>query len=254
MKKLLLLATVAAGIAGVSSVGQAADLPVKAPMLPPPPPPFSWTGFYLGGNLGATWAERGVRDAFGLDFSRSTDAVFMGGGQVGFNYQFNAFVLGIEWDIDALAGNDTNRVGNGILIGGAPIAVSRAGDRWLSTLAARLGWANDHWLFYAKLGAGEVGVRDITVTNLNTGVSITGGGSRARSGGMIGFGLEYAFTNNWTVKAEYDYIAIKNRSFIIPPGGPILIGGDVFTTNGNNVQAFKVGFNYLFGRFGGSGY
>ena len=245
IKRILLTAAATIATWGAAS---AADLPVKAPMLPPPPPPFSWTGFYLGGNLGATWAERGVRDAFGLTFGGSSDAVFMGGGQVGFNYQFTSFVLGIEWDFDALASSNDTRVGNGVLIGGVPFAASRAGDRWLSTLAARLGWANDHWLFYAKLGAGEVGVRDITVTNLNTGVSITGGGSRTRSGGMIGFGLEYAFTNNWTVKAEYDYIAIKNRSFIIPPGGPILIGGDVFTTNGNNVQAFKVGFNYLFGR------
>jgi outer membrane immunogenic protein len=247
MKKLLLLATVAAGIAGMSSTGQAADLPVKA-MPPPPPPPFNWTGFYVGGNFGAAWGERTVRDNF-FEFSRSTDAVFMGGGQIGFNYQINAFVLGVEWDFDAVAHNNNNRVGNGILINGlGPFAATNSSDRWISTLAARLGVANDHWLAYLKLGVGEVGVSNFTITNVTTGGFLGSGTSRTRTGGMIGFGAEYAFTNNWTMKAEYDLIQLSDRSFTVPAGAPFLVG-DVFR-NHNNVQTFKVGFNYLFGRSG----
>jgi len=256
MRKLFLLAAAAVAVLGTSNAGQAADMPVKA-LPPPPPPPFSWTGLYLGGNIGAAWAERGVTDSLtGLDFSRSSRAVFMGGGQLGFNYQINALVLGVEWDFDVLGNNNENRVGSGILIGGVPFAASRAGDRWLSTLAARLGVANDHWLVYFKGGVGEVGVRDFTVTNLNTGVSLTGGG-RSRAGGMFGFGLEYAFTNNWTVKAEYEVIEVSRRNFVIPVGvaGFGVLAGDVFTTTNTNVQTFKVGFNYLFGRlFGGAAY
>jgi len=249
MRKLFLLAAAAVAVLGTSNAGQAADMPVKA-LPPPPPPPFSWTGLYLGGNIGAAWAERGVTDSLtGLDFSRSSRAVFMGGGQLGFNYQINALVLGVEWDFDVLGNNNENRVGSGILIGGVPFAASRAGDRWLSTLAARLGVANDHWLVYFKGGVGEVGVRDFTVTNLNTGVSISGGNLHSRTGAMLGFGLEYAFTNNWTVKAEYDFIDLSSRSFVVPLGAPFLVG-DVFTSHSNDVQTFKVGFNYLFGRAG----
>jgi outer membrane immunogenic protein len=79
-------------------------MPLKAPPPPPPPPPFSWTGFYIGGNLGAAWGERHVTDLRPngnvFDFSRSSDAVFIGGGQLGYNWQMNNFVLGIEWDFD----------------------------------------------------------------------------------------------------------------------------------------------------------
>jgi outer membrane immunogenic protein len=251
MKKLILLATSAVAFMGVSSSGQAADLPVKA-MPPPLPPPFSWTGFYIGGNVGAAWAERRVTDAFtGLDFSRSSNARFMGGGQIGFNYQINNFVLGIEGDVDAVASNNNNRAGNGILIGGllGPFAVSGSRDRWISTFAARLGVANDRSLAYIKLGGGEVGVSNFTITNLTTGVSLASNISRTRTGPMIGFGFEYAFINNFTVKAEYDVIGLSDRSFTVPAGAPFLVG-DVFTSRTSNVQMFKVGFNYLFGRGG----
>ena len=64
---------------------------------------------------------------------------------------------------------------------------------------------------------------------------------------MFGLGFEYAFTNNWTVKAEYDYISLSSRSFVVPVGAPFLVG-DVFSNHSSNVQTFKVGFNYLFGR------
>jgi outer membrane immunogenic protein len=250
MKKHVLLSTVAIAMLVLGHSGQAADMPVKAM---PPPPPFSWTGFYLGGNLGAAWAHTRVNDTFtGLDFSRSSDAVFIGGGQIGYNWQINNFVLGIEWDADAVGSNDNNRVGNGILINGlGPFAVRGSGDRWMSTLAARIGFANDHWLFYAKLGGGEVGVSNFTILNTATGVSVGGNTSRTRTGGMFGLGTEYAFTNNWTAKLEWDYIAINGRSFVVPVGAPFLVG-DVFSTRSNSVQAFKVGFNYLFNR--GVGY
>jgi outer membrane immunogenic protein len=255
MKGLRLLATGAVAMLGMLGSAQAADMPVKA-MPPPPPPPFSWTGFYLGGNLGAGWARQRVNDTLiGQEFSRSSDAVFIGGGQIGYNWQINQnFVLGIEWDFDAAGSNDNNRVGNGIAIPpfvGTFAVRGGGGDRWMSTIAARLGFANDHWLFYAKLGGGEVGVSNFFITNTATGVSVGSNTSRTRTGGMFGLGIEYAFTNNWTAKLEYDWISVKSRSFVVPVGAPFLVG-DVFSTRSNSVQAFKVGFNYLFNR--GIGY
>ena len=66
----------------------------------PPPPVFSWTGFYIGGNLGGAWARGSVNDSlFGLSAS-SDRSGFIGGGQVGVNYQFSNIVLGAEWDFD----------------------------------------------------------------------------------------------------------------------------------------------------------
>jgi len=239
----------------MSTGGQAADMPLKAPVMPAPPP-FSWTGFYLGGNIGAAWANASVTDNIsGQTFSRSSDAVFIGGGQLGVNYQFNTFVIGAEWDFDGTV-NNNNRAGGGLLINGAgPFAVTNPGERWLTTVAARLGFAIDHWLLYSKVGWGSVGVRDITVTNLANGAFVNGGG-RSSSGFMFGFGFEYAFLNNFTMKAEYNFIDVPGRSFTVPaaanlPAGfPVGIAGDVFSTRNSNVQAFKVGFNYLFGRGG----
>src|SRR5262245_51541704 len=66
----------------------AADLPMPAPpprapaAFIPPPPPFSWTGIYIGGNVGAAWNRGTVSDAFGNSFTLpSNNAVFTGGGQ-----------------------------------------------------------------------------------------------------------------------------------------------------------------------------
>jgi outer membrane immunogenic protein len=257
MKGLRLLATSAVAMLGILESALAADMPVKA-LPPPPPPPFSWIGFYLGGNFGAGWARQRVNDTLiGQEFSRSSDAVFIGGGQIGYNWQINQnFVLGIEWDFDAAGNDDNNRVGNGTFLDRdgvlrGPFAVRSSGDRWVSTLAARLGYANDHWLFYAKLGGGEVGVNRFTIVDTITGESVGSNTSRTRTGGMVGGGIEYAFTNNWTAKLEYDWISVKSRSFVVPVGAPFL-EGDVFSTRSNSVQAFKVGFNYLFNR--GVGY
>ena len=103
----------------------------------------------------------------------------------------------------------------------------------------------------AKVGGGWVGNNNFTVTNLTTGASFTCGTFNLTNcgnntgGWLLGAGFEYAFTNNWTVKLEYDYLGLGNRTFFIPATAPFL-AGDTFTSNNRNVQMVKVGFNYLF--------
>src|SRR5262245_34756038 len=99
MKKYLLTVLAAAGL--LSGPAVAADLPMRAAApVPYVAPVFTWTGFYIGGNVGAAWFERRWNDAaFGLEWSRSSDAKFIGGGQIGYNWQFNNFVIGVEADI-----------------------------------------------------------------------------------------------------------------------------------------------------------
>ena len=250
MRKLLLQGTaIVSAIFAMSAGANAADMAVKAPPPAPLPVLFSWTGFYLGGNLGGAWAERHVNDAvFGIDIGRSSDAVFIGGGQLGYNWQFNNFVLGIEGDIDGIANNGNGRSVTATVPGVGPVTVTGGRDaRWVSTLAARFGFANDHWLFYGKAGGGWVSIdRGIAITNVNTGNSIFFGDNNIRSGFLVGAGIEYAFTNNWTVKGEYDYLGLgSGRSFVVPVGSPFL-AGDTFAVNNRSVQMFKIGFNYLF--------
>ena len=73
---------------------RAADLAVKAPP-PPPPPIFSWTGFYVGGNIGGAWSNNRWTDTvFLTNFNNGNNGVFIGGGQIGGNYQIGQFVIG----------------------------------------------------------------------------------------------------------------------------------------------------------------
>ena len=246
-----------------TAVAGAADLPskpyTKAPP-PPAPPPFSWTGFYVGANIGGAWARNGWRDPPFLTNFYNTSGVFIGGGQMGGNYQIGNFVIGGEWDFDWGGNNSTGIPGPPVAgipfaPGGFPlppvgvIAVT-GNNHWVTTVAARFGYAVDNWLVYAKAGGGRVGNANPTVTDITTGVTLTCGnltincGSN-NAGWLVGAGLEYAFTNNWTVKLEYDYLGLGNLTAVIPATAPLL-GGATFVSNNRNVQMVKVGVNYLF--------
>ena len=228
-----------------SVAANAADLRRVPPAPPAPlPPPFTWNGFYIGGNLGGAWGHHDWNDSlFGLNFGDgNNNGVFVGGAQVGFNYQFNNFVIGAEGTFD-WAGTNNNAT-TGIVVNGDLIRVT-SNDTWISTLAARFGWAIDRLLIYGKAGGGWVGNNGFTVTNLNTGASITGSNSDTASGWLLGAGLEWAFAENWSAKAEFDYLGLSSRTFTVPLVSPFL-RGDTFTTSNNNVQMFTVGLNYRF--------
>src|SRR6516165_8557878 len=134
----------------------AADMAVKAPP-PPPVPMFSWTGFYIGGNIGGAWSNNRwnvVDPLFVTGLGNNNNGVFIGGGQIGGNYQIGQFVIGGEWDFDWAANNNNN---TGVFIPGVGNIVVNNNDRWITTVAARFGWAIDHWLIYGKAGGGWVG-------------------------------------------------------------------------------------------------
>jgi len=226
----------------------AADLkPAPAPVMKAPimAPAFSWSGFYIGGNLGGAWTNSTITDnLFGLSFGNGNNAVFVGGGQVGFNYQTGNFVFGVEGDFDWAANNNNSLTG---VVG--PLGhtfTGSANDKWMATVAGRLGYAVDRWLIYVKGGGGWVGANGFTVTDVTTGTSVSAGSSNNVSGWLVGGGFEWAFANNWSVRAEYDYFGLSGRSFTVPATLPSL-AGDTFTTGNNNIQMATVGINYLFG-------
>src|SRR6185369_10346109 len=110
MKKLLLVGTALTVLFGGSAL--AADLRRPAYTPPPPPPPvFSWTGFYIGGNLGGAWARGTVSDSlFGLSAS-SDRSGFIGGGQLGVNYPATSFLA----PSGTLTGHRSTRLGMAVL-------------------------------------------------------------------------------------------------------------------------------------------
>ena len=246
MQRRLRASAVTTLLLAMGAGAQAADLrPPPAPAYKAPAyvaPVFSWTGFYLGGNLGAGWSTGNLTDnLFGLNWGAKNNATFVGGGQVGANYQFNSFVLGVEGDFDWLANNNNAAA---VTAHGTTVQASNNG-RWLATLTGRVGYAFDRVLLYGKGGAAWVGSNNFTVTNAATGSSVSFSNNNTNTGWTAGAGVEWAFTNNWSARVEYDFVGLQNTSFTVPAAFPV-VGGDVFTTHNRNIQMATVGINYRF--------
>jgi outer membrane immunogenic protein len=248
VRKLTQAAAALSVLVATSMTANAADVTARPAPTPPPqayvPSVFNWTGFYVGGNIGGAWANRDVTDTFlGVNFNNgNNNGVFIGGGQLGFNWQVSNFVLGLEWDIDGVANN--NNTGSVFIPAVGTIQVT-SNNRWITTLAARLGVTNGSWLLYGKVGGGWVGNDDFTITNLTTSTSVTASNNNTNSGWLVGAGIEWAFLPNWSAKVEYNYLALDDRTFVVPAGSPFL-AGDTFTQSNRNIQMLKVGVNYRF--------
>ncbi|SRR6266566_1458725 len=223
--KLIKLGFAAAMLLSASALSEAADAP-RGPAYRPPPPPipyFNWTGFYAGAHVGVGW--------FDSDGGGSSSG-FLGGGQVGFNYQINQWVLGVEADF---AGTTIGGSGGATVTGpGLPTisAFGSGGLDWVSTLAPRFGYAVDRWLVYGKFGgAWAHGSGSATITVNGVPVNSISTESTA-SGWVLGVGTEYALRDNWTAKIEYNMMDF---------------GGD----GDGKFHVFKAGINYRFGGPGG---
>jgi outer membrane immunogenic protein len=215
----------------------AADLPPAAPArapaayVPVAAPVYNWTGFYIGGNVGAGFANSSWTDFFGGSNDTFSRDGFIGGGQVGANVQFDALVLGIEGDFDwtGLKGSGQDSFGNTI----------NTNTQWTSTVTGRVGAAFDRLLVYTKGG--------VAFAHDNDSLSDVFGGSASsdftRTGWTAGAGLEYAFAPNWTARVEYDYLGFGNETVNLPT-----TAFPTYTSNASlNVQEVKAGINFKFG-------
>lgn len=177
-----------AALLALGSVAAAADLPAPQPYYKAPafaPPPFSWSGFYLGVNGGGGFGSSNWDTAGSINTSGG-----LVGGTIGYNYQINRFVVGVEGDVDwaGISGSTTTA---------ACPAGCKTGDSWLSTARGRIGYAADRFLPYVTGGA-AFGNIDATTAGLTT--------TTTNAGWTVGAGLEFAITPNWSAKAEYLYV------------------------------------------------
>jgi outer membrane immunogenic protein len=254
--KRLAFAVTALGVIGGSAL--AADLP--PPMAPPPrapamyvpvAPPYSWGGFYIGGNFGAAWNSGGsVSDTFGSTFTGSGQSTkFTGGGQVGWNYEFlSGVVIGAEAMFDWLP-NTTNTVN---VTGGGPALGSTASatlnSRWLTTVTGKLGYAWNTVLLYGKGGGAWVGADNPNLTVNGAGQTLTSSTTN-NFGWTAGAGIEWAFAGPWSARVEYDFIGLQNRSITVANNGNAFTG-DIINFNNRNISLLTVGLNYKFGGWG----
>jgi opacity protein-like surface antigen len=246
MKKLL-LGGVAVLTLSATGAANAADLPVQAPL-----PLWSWTGLYIGGHIGGAQEYSNLGDPFGsVSYGdHVTSPGFIGGGQIGANYQIGNVVLGAGADLSwaSSQGDETCFGLNGGLFFSSDCS---AHPTLLSTLTGRLGYAFGRTLVYAKGGAAwERNNVDMAV-NRNPGNDfLTSTNSYGEWGWTVGAGAEFALTPAWSVFAEYDYAAFASENVATPyvPGNP-LPGNQVGPTASwsNNIQEFKLGINYKIG-------
>jgi opacity protein-like surface antigen len=194
MKTLFLASIAALELFGASAL--ASDLPTKAPIKTQiAAPPYNWSGFYVGANFGGAWTN-GSLNIPGNNFYGGTTE-FIGGVQAGYNFQAGHVLLGIEGDFDWASFNHPALP--------AP-TLGSVSHRWMSTVAGRIGLVEDRWLVFAKLGGAWVR-SDATV---NIPGLPSWNGSSTSDGWLIGGGIEYGFKAHWTVKLEYDYLALSS--------------------------------------------
>ena len=221
MKTFLLTSAAVFGLFGASAL--ASDLPTKAPAYKTPiaAPPYNWSGFYVGANFGGGWTKGSLNIPDNNFYGGTTE--FIGGLQAGYNFQAGHLLFGVEGDIDWASFNHP----------ALPTPTSGSvSHRWMSTVAGRVGLVNDRWLVFAKLGGGWAH-SDATV---NVPGSPIWNGSSTNGGWLIGGGIEYGFKAHWTVKLEYDYLALSNwNSATVPAVGL-----------SRDVQMVKAGINYKF--------
>jgi outer membrane immunogenic protein len=254
------------------SVASAADMPLKAPP-PAPAPVYSWTGFYIGGNVGGAWGHSNQNSIFSCpgilgsctysipaDLAAVTTAAsgsvqahgFTGGGQAGYNRQTGAWVYGIETDLDAfhLTGSLAAAAHFPAAVSSFAVGTSLDTD-WLFTARARLGvLVAPAVLLYAT---GGVAVTELKLANTfadNFAPQTLGASSNnvTKAGWTVGGGAEWMFVPQWSIKAEYLYVDFGSVSTTLATNIAFGVFANSMSTSADlKAQIARVGLNYKIG-------
>jgi outer membrane immunogenic protein len=231
-------------IIGFGGSALAADLPPSPPprapavYVPAVLPVYNWAGIYVGINGGWGWGNaKYTANAVGT-FPGTTGSLHdnggVVGGTIGANFQASAFVFGIEGDWD-YSGINTGTTASICTFSGN----CQTGNNWLATVRGRAGYAADRVLIYLTAGGAFANVQ----TNFN-GVTTT----HTQSGWTAGAGLEWAFADNWTAKAEYLYVNLGNGSVNCATAACLAAstGTAIPVSVGLTENLFRVGVNFKF--------
>jgi outer membrane immunogenic protein len=233
--KNFLLGTVALIALGATVPALAADMAARPYTKAAPAayaPIYNWTGFYIGGHVGGAF---GGDNGFLNTTNGSNDGRFLGGVQIGADYQFAPnWVLGIEGQYSWLGSNNNNSVA---FTGAGLGYVYTSNQRGLGSVTGRLGYTWGPALLYVKGGyAYSDHSESLTLVTVPQTFALNGG---HRDGYTVGAGLEYMFAQNWSGKIEYQYYDFGKTTFTTP----VALAG---VSSRNDEHTVKAGLNYRF--------
>ena len=273
MPRKFLLASVA-GLALTGSAAMAADYPTRVPpAYLPPVPIFTWTGVYVGGQIGYGWGSGNlnytvidpVDNVFGTTAADGSPSGVIGGAHIGYQYQINQFVFGLEGTVDGTSISNTIQAFFPLAFDGGFVQAHTSSDIQ-GSIRGRAGIAWDRALFYATGGVAFAGFRTnyslIGNTNQIIGESAPGAAdgplvfgsnsfSNTRVGWTVGGGVDYAVTNNWSLFAEYRYtnfgtISVPGIAAVALATFPGLTSAAFNSNRTLNQNQVQVGFSYKF--------
>jgi outer membrane immunogenic protein len=218
-------------------------------VAPAPLPECNWTGFYIGLNVGGQFGHSETKDIEFNYFDRPwgySESGVVAGGQVGYNYQWNWLVLGVEID-----GGYMNLEGRGAEPGFDPDAFGESDSDFYTTFRGRLGIARHNWLFYATGGGIGVNYKTRFIEDVATAPNdfglIDAHKQEFNWGYTVGGGLEYMFGCHWSIKAEYLYFALDRQQFSGINTGNVRDFGNTHPFNGDTAgHIVRAGLNYKF--------
>jgi outer membrane immunogenic protein len=249
--RLLIFAGLAASVAGVASAADLATPPyAKAP--PAPVAVYSWTGCYVGANVGGGSDRQSYTNInparlpnFDLGSERNTGVI--GGGQIGCDYQAGNFVFGAQGMVDATDFRGTNHVVPGPVDRQFPnIFDLSARTSWIATATARIGYTvTPQMLIYVKGGgAWSRSSLDYTITGMGV---ATYTASETRSGWIVGGGIEYMLAPNWSVFAEYNHLDFGTGTLSTQGVGAAAGSPPEPIRIDHRIDVGMIGVNYRFG-------
>jgi outer membrane immunogenic protein len=212
-------------------------------------PVNTWTGFYIGGNGGYVWnTDSNVLTFTGSDNLGVDQNGGFGGGQIGYNWQRDKIVYGLEADFQGAGLSDS---GKQSITNNAQVVFSGAAKSemdWFGTVRGRLGYSFDRSLLYFTGGFAYGNVKN------TLSLTATDGGSTAttvlkkedtKTGYVLGGGLEYSLTPAWSLKGEYQYLHLGSEKL---SGTAAADTGEDVTTGSakfeDNFHTVRVGLNY----------
>ena len=246
-------------LASISAL--ALTVPVLAADLPPPPPPvpvFSWTGIYLGGQIGYGWGDNtgGVSAATpggltGGGILLGDAQGVIGGAHIGYNIQINQWVLGVEGAVDG-----TNMTKSALVAINDPTGATPGGSvssnvqsDLQGSVRARAGFAWDRLLIYGTAGVAFANFSsdiNISVTDATGSYWADSNPTTTHTGWTAGGGAEYSINDHWSVRGEYRY---SDFGHLVDSPASLTLGLGYSANRRLQQNQVEFGFSYRFNSF-----